>query len=437
MNHVIVVPDSPLKRQTDIAKYLCEFVPKEIANIISGYDYHLEGVSTKFSDSKGHLVGVLSDGKILCQESFGLIKIWNIDSTDNEYHIMLDVRINQYYSCWTEMPNNTVAIGDTNGTVSIFYIGADEPTIQSRIGGKPYRLPYAILMNHCHNLMWVKYISNGLIVCASNNNVLKIWNVHCDDYLHPKEISKPYLDLKPTHGYKITTISVLPDHKVACGLIRCDEPSDPLIEIWNILNGVCESVLRGHESDVSMVMPILDHYIASWSHTNGELKIWNIKNKERVEIKTDITITNCCPMYNCDSRYKCSNTKSTFFGQGYIYLRSLSRFNDTIKIIDCNKIRDFAGKLSESELHTQIRALAQPIDITLEGNFVFRTKCLILPDNRIFGPSNFPYGGLRIRDLFGSDQTIVLPYSGEYDFWLLPDGRVISYSSSGTIKIWH
>jgi hypothetical protein len=222
----------------------------------------------------------------------------------------------------------------------------------------------------------------------------------------------------------ITALSVLSNLKIACGLeyLQPNKTNfDPLIEIWNIANGVCESVLRGHENRISIIITISDHQIASWSHKKGVLKIWNIdkNNKEN----SDVTITDCCPMNYCDKKYECSQRKVNFFEQRYIDIQS--QFNNTIKIFDFEK--NYASVQSNI------------INITLKEYIYPPTECLILPDKRIFGPVNASYNALKIRDIFSDTdnyQSIDLQNKGGYKFWLLPDGRVMSYSNYGA-TIWH
>ena len=442
MDHA--APESPLKRQADIAKCLSEFILKEIANIIGSYVYHLEGVAKKLVGPK-NILGVLSDGRILCRDSFDIFKVWNIDSIDNNFDIMFGEHNNGQH-CWMELPNNTVAIGYSNESISIYYIGATENTVHCSISGKECRLPYMTLCGHDGSaLMCMEYISDNLIV--SGGYALKIWNIQCDDYLHQKEITKPYLVLEertdPTDNYLITVLSVLSNTRIASGSIKGypARADDSTIKIWNITNGECESVLRGHENIVCRIMPMFDHYVVSWSYEEGKTKIWNInlnnnKNNEKVEIKADITIADCYPVNHCTKRYKCSNSSSKFFTQKSILAKSLSPLDNTIKIFDCEKNYDFeTNSLKHDPL---LQSQLQPItfDITLEENFSNRAFFLILPDDRIFGPADNKHSGLKIRDQTGSDLSMVLQSSGDQYFELLPDGRVISQSLDG-IKIWH
>jgi len=65
------IPDSPLKRQSDIAQQLedIHILPKDICHLIGQYEYHLEGKCKSISDSY-QCHGVLSDQRLVCKPQY-------------------------------------------------------------------------------------------------------------------------------------------------------------------------------------------------------------------------------------------------------------------------------------------------------------------------------------------------------------------------------
>jgi hypothetical protein len=77
------------KRRTNIVKYAQYFFPKDIANLISNYDYYLEGISYTFKDSFTSLnhdnfvsfISLLPDGRIISAMIVPIIHLrWHASS---------------------------------------------------------------------------------------------------------------------------------------------------------------------------------------------------------------------------------------------------------------------------------------------------------------------------------------------------------------------
>jgi WD40 repeat protein len=79
------------KRRFNISVFLCDFFPKDIAKLISNYDYYLEGKNYIFNDRYPNdkeysninitrNISVLPDGNIVAGTNEPSIKIWNVQT---------------------------------------------------------------------------------------------------------------------------------------------------------------------------------------------------------------------------------------------------------------------------------------------------------------------------------------------------------------------
>lgn len=409
-----MVPESPLKRQTQIAKCIGEFLLQDVADIIGSYDYYLEEVNSKTLDV--NVINVLSDGRILCyQSSSDYIKILDIDS--NNYDIMSNnnhdiISRNFSSQCYLELPDDLIAIGSVSGIIFIYYIGESvENTVYKIIDGEKHRLPF---MNLCLNesegqhgycgLNWIEYISDDLIVSAGDK--LIIWNIGHQNTLKQKNV-KPYMVLEEHSINHIVAVSVIDHQKFACVY------NDSRIKIWNTITGSCDSILQNDENvyDYQILNVVFYNHMICLSYEKY-IQVWDLDKKSSMGIK------NCYPVIHNCKRLKLSKIKSNIFTERKFHVRP---FNDdnVINLLDCEKLQPII---------TNINILVREYD----PDDRVRPTFLILPDNTIIGSDN---GKIKKWD-FDENESNIFQECENLQFWLLPDGRYISESFDG-LKVWH
>jgi WD40 repeat protein len=86
------------KRRSDIVIWLNNFFPQDIAELISKYDYHLEGISYTFNGHKSAVscIGVIPDGnefRLVSGSYDGTIKIWNLQTGECDITFEIDASL--------------------------------------------------------------------------------------------------------------------------------------------------------------------------------------------------------------------------------------------------------------------------------------------------------------------------------------------------------
>jgi len=285
MKNVNMFNNSIITRRTKIKYHLNNFFPNVIANLISEYDYQLEGNSITIRE-KGYVctdcisISVLSDdGKnARIVNIFGdTIQLQNLQTGDSDdifigpnkpvcsidvlYDDETNFKIVCGMTCWNN-GSNIVEIWNAQTKKLLHTFLAHDGRINC----------IAVLPNKkCLS----QDVQEKLIVTGSTDTTLKIWNI-----MNTADINKPDTNCVLTfteHTAQVTCVAVLPDNRIVSGSY------DSILKIWNPLTGRCDCTFKGNTANISCVAVLPDNEtkfkIVSGDY-NGILHIWNPEPKQ-------------------------------------------------------------------------------------------------------------------------------------------------------------
>jgi WD40 repeat protein len=220
-----------LKRKQSIVEIITEVLLKDIAKLVSEYDYHLHGTSYVFGRHRDSVESIIAlpDGPSNCSiERVERIVSGSLDKT---------IKIQDPYIYANDFIFNT-----SNNTI----------------------------INHINQIWCLAALSNERIICGTYDKLLKIWNVQtgeCEATIKAHNNSVFCVAMIMLKQYPT---SVLPDspHRIVSGSY------DKTLKIWNTQNWNCDHILSGHTDEVYCVTTFPNGRIVSGSR-NGTLKIWN------------------------------------------------------------------------------------------------------------------------------------------------------------------
>jgi WD40 repeat protein len=287
-----------LQRRKIIQRYLNEFIPNVISNLISEYDYELSGElelilkgHTDFVEYCAVLTGALSkhvDEKIVSASADNTLKIWNTNVTSQfgKEELTLKGHTSRVVCC-AILNDGRIVSGSRDGTFKIWNsdsgiceLSFDMPGPVGCCAVLPnnrivvsYRNKlgiWNILTGKCErefekgDFNWIvccSLLPDGRIVSGSSGTTLTIWNTHED------QNGKSDLTLEG-HTKRIICCAILLDERIVSGAI------DKTLKIWNCQTGKCEMTLNGHGSLISCCAVLPNGCIISGSYDES-LKIWN------------------------------------------------------------------------------------------------------------------------------------------------------------------
>jgi WD40 repeat protein len=407
------------KRRTNIIKYANDFLPlpKDVARIISEYDYYLEGKSYTFSnytktpsdyDDFINIVSVLPDGptgcgfaaeRVISGSDNNILKIWNVKT--GECEIVLEGHISNNMTniikCIIVLSDRQIITGSTDSTLKLWDIHT----------GKCI----ATFVGHARTVQCATLLSNRKIVSGSFDETLKLWDTHMEYHdnnitfarYHASDISKTVNCERTFAGHtdKISCVIALPDGRFISG--SCDNT----LKIWDSENeNYCVTLVEHSYSDIITCIALLNNeYIVSGS-TDSTLKLWNVNKNipqtEKCYISCDITLKGHLSAITC------------------------------ISVLQDGRI--VSGSADKSLKVWNV--LLQKEELNLEGHTDEINCCAMLPDGRIISGS-FD-NALKIWNVQNGKCEITLEgHSGCINCCtILPDGRIISGSQDNTLKLW-
>ena len=328
-----------LEREKFIKKYLNEFVPYVISNIISEYADSLIGkCELTLKAHYGSPViecAILSDAQLITRSYDKVFKIWNICTKKCEGDLK---GLGGWYTPAYNLQNGLVSWSEGN-TLKISNIHYDGQ-IKNEFSFKGHT-------------DWVRCCAKvpncDKIVSGSYDRTLKIWNTKTE---------KCELTLTG-HTAGVLCCAILPDHynyRIISSSI------DKTLKIWNIQTilpqGNCDLTLEGHTDYVSCCAVLSDKYVVSGSH-DCTLKIWNVQTV-KLAGKCELTLKG-----HTQSIYCCA------------------------KLSNCKIVSGSAdGTLKIWNIYTDIHGNLQGnCELTLNGHKDTVTFCKVLHDGRIVSGS--------------------------------------------------
>jgi WD40 repeat protein len=403
-----------IKRRKNISNTLTRYFPKELAELISNYDYYFEGKSYSLkipSKCQGHSsirsIIVLPGGRIANESFDNKINIWNSLNGIHESTFSGDF-CTRY--CNSVLPDGRM-VGYSIDNMTLKIWNPFTGNIDNTFSGHKNMIYCCVVLPDFPNR----------IVTGSWDHTLKVWNSitgRCDISFEE-------------HSNVITCIAIIlfkdEDYRIVSG--SCDG----LIKMWNPQNGKCDMTFVGNHVRFSVSTYSVNKIIIGSDGTkiiagyeNGVVRIWNAS-------------TGKCDTIFIDDNYPVKHL--AIIPDGRIVSGLVSR--NILKIWNAQ-----TGGCESILKHSGI------------------VKCVaVLPDGRIitgssdcriniwdpFGSAEQPVGSVEqpvgsVEQPVGSLASPRQPQTGNRDFisdycdinyiTVLPDGRIATDSYYNTVEIW-
>ena len=394
-------------RRKNIVFDLDQYVLPDLAEIISQYDYYIEGHSCSLEKKGDNMLTYL-----------------------------------------TQMTDGRLITGDRNANLKSWDPATGCPLIDEII----YGIPGMQMQGHYNNMIQIEQIGT-CIITSSDDNTITIWNIESNNTRQKKcQREEIYND---TYQWPITFL-VLPStgDKKLIAISTADE-TIKILEwdggINNIFSGrklYCDNkykmILRGQKGYIDMLDILPDGRLVSGSR-DGSIAIWNLNNDQsnnkevlsliigpgpRViypEVILDqgssiecmaITPSLCQKESRSNGLIVCGSTEGNPLSGGLE--------NSIIKIIDLDKL-----------------ALSEEYESTLKGH-EDSVQCIKIISNETNGNiihtiiSGSSDNTIRIWDLRTKESRVLRGHTQSVDcLQILPDRRIASGSRDGTIRIWN
>jgi hypothetical protein len=330
-----------IKRRENIIKYLISYLPKDVSNLISLYDYYLEGKSYALTEDAKPAFAIveLHNGKIVCKSdiSSSVIKIWNLQT----------------------------------GLCDISF------------GEKTQKIRSIATFN-------------DRLITGSIEGTIKIWNTStglCDITFPEKSSWIVKIGVIPDSPYRIITCSLFGE-----------------LKIWNTQTGTSDTIISNHT------------------------KFYGVLSDGRIIITTKINEYYLLSVYNLKNKNHDIKLKLDFSQQ----INDIFIHSDNLIILLMNEVSTHNNnyKIKVWNIHTEEYDTTFTFSkIESEG----KLSAALLPDGRI----------IRTCGVNKNKLTILNLRTGKYDIHFtndhtdsinqiiaLRDGRIISCSYDGTIRVW-
>jgi WD40 repeat protein len=419
-------------RRMNITKSLTTFLPKDIGNLVSEYDYYLEGTADTF---KGHCGSIFCIAeipndhsscstrqadrveRIVTGSSDSTLRVWNLQT--GKCDIIFKIDRYTWIECVAVLPCDPsgcfaerIVSGSHDGIIRIWNLQTEKCDIT--------------FTEHDKKISCLALLPDGRIVSGSDDFTLKIWNVQTGQRSNPEgKCDKTFRHNDCVQCLAVIILkhdltSVFPDYRIISG------SNDTTCKIWNPQTGECDMTFTKHNSWVNYLSVIMlkqystsvlsdgpsdrfaEQFVNSGS-IDGTLKIWDPKTG------------------NCNITFKHSQ-----------YVRCVAILSDSL-LGPCFSRSCFAEKIVSGSDDYKVRiwnVQTGECDITLSGhsNVIFRI--VVLPDGRIISGSND--NTLKIWDIRtgNRDMTLEGHTSLITSIVVLSDGRIASGSCDSKLKIW-
>jgi WD40 repeat protein len=354
-------------RRISITTYLHTFFPKVVSNLISEYDYYLEGKSNNLT---GHSCSVncfaiLPDGRLVSGSDDKSIKIWNMQ----------------------------------DGKCEVIFTG------------------------HKNEVTCITVLHDGYIVSGSSSGELKLWNPYVNIGTNG---NINFCDKSLNTGSRIISISDLPDKQIL--IVNKMRYSDATLTIWNryLQDNINKPTIRSQEG-VHTVFPDGRIIFRSFNNTLDEITI--LPDNNITIRKANLNTHNVLPTD--------SQTKKKSYPQDALNVVHINTYTDGQQNYLVTERSDIMGilihvwNLSTGKCISGFRVFSM-----IHSSSSLFSDMIILPDNRIAILDNdtikiykLPTG--KYNNTFRGTASEIFRTIA-----LLPDGRIVTGSVCGMIKIW-
>ncbi len=373
-----------IKRRNIIINHVRHFFIKDIAKIISSYDYDIKG--NKYTlpgfhkpsiDNIKHLQdndNLISDRVVTMDQE--MIKIWDIKNlTDTNNNIGTIEGHDDTISCLEVILGGKIVTASHDHTIKIW--DADN------------KKHICTLLGHNSQISYLTILSNKLIASASIDGMIKLWNIS-NTILLNVELYEPIT--LHEHRYLIILIKKLPHERII------SVSADNTIKLWDLKTNGCVIMKDNSSSQINQGILLKNELLLTVSNDGGS-KLWDLNSQQFIRA------------FGLNNMFEYPR-----------YLNEL--FNG--KILCCGW---YTTTIEIWNLETKNR------DQVLHGHDNYINCICELPDGRIISGSKDKT--IKIWDLNTGicDMTINCE-SVITCFEMLPDGRFLSGFANGTLSIW-
>jgi len=297
-----------IKRRENISNHLIEFIFKDLANLVSSYDYWLEGIADDLKEEidyieafpDGRIVGqkegkitiydlttqkylldtlehanrhghgnpidcalILSDGMIITG-STDSVKIWNPLTGDNK-KVILDER-EPYAYIFAEISNEKIIINQYCGIEMNIW---DKKTLETK------RVVDSVYHEFTNAIRSIAITSNKYIVCGDEAGKIRVWAPNYDNTYNK------FHKLWKGHDDAITCCIALSSNNESMTKI-CTGSLDKTIKIWS-LDPIGQIEMEWiNDSAITCIVELPDKRIMCGT-IDGEIFVWDIVNKYPID----------------------------------------------------------------------------------------------------------------------------------------------------------
>jgi WD40 repeat protein len=185
----------------------------------------------------------LFDGKIATGSYDNTIKIWNLNSFNNNCEKTITEEGNVF--CLIEFENNMLLSGTNKNNINLFNLNNKKNNNIFSFKGHKLWVTNLVKLNN-------KYFAS-----SSNDNQIRIWDYY----------NKICSNILIGHADGVLSVTYLSDGQL------CSGGADLSIKIWDWTRGICTSTLLGHKKWIKCLHQLSNKYILSGSD-DKTIKVW-------------------------------------------------------------------------------------------------------------------------------------------------------------------
>lgn len=211
------------------------------------FDFHTgENINmlTEYEDVTTYCLSSLPNNYLASGNDDGTITIWNLDNYKHEKKLRGHEGI---VIALKPLPNSKLASGSYDNTVRIWDLDN-------------YILIYTFF-GHFGRVLSLEYILNDRLASGDTDSTIKIWNLN------------NYSLIQTLDGHKNRTSCL----KIISNSLLASGGSNPSIKLWDLKNYTCVGMLDGHLKNVTCILHLSNNRLVSGS-LDKSIKIWSLND---------------------------------------------------------------------------------------------------------------------------------------------------------------